>query len=106
MERHPSHRQIAREVAQKSVVLLKNDKNDPSAKPYDQVDCRYRYVPSSPRLALAYSAPGINKVSILDGIKSKFGTSAAVRYAKGCSREDVQYVTIPSDALLFVRCRW
>ena len=95
---HPSHRQIAREAAQKSVVLLKNDKN---ILPLSRTIKSIAVIgPDAAEARLGgYSGPGINKVSILDGIKSKLGTSAAVRYAKGCSREDVQYVTIPSDAL-------
>ena len=95
---HPSHRQIAREAAQKSVVLLKNDKNIlPLSRKIKSIAV---IGPDAAEARLGgYSGPGINKVSILDGIKSKLGTSAAVRYAKGCSREDVQYVTIPSDAL-------
>ena len=95
---HPSHRQIAREAAQKSVVLLKNDKN---ILPLSRTIKSIAVIgPDAAEARLGgYSGPGINKVSILDGIKSKLGTSAAVRYAKGCSREDVHYVTIPSDAL-------
>ncbi len=95
---HPSHRQIAREAAQRSVVLLKNDKN---ILPLSRTIKSIAVIgPDAAEARLGgYSGPGINKVSILDGIKSKLGTSAAVRYAKGCSREDVQYVTIPSDAL-------
>ena len=95
---HPSHRQIAREAAQKSVVLLKNDKN---ILPISRTIKSIAVIgPDAAEARLGgYSGPGINKVSILDGIKSKLGTSAAVRYAKGCSREDVHYVTIPSDAL-------
>lgn len=95
---HATHRQIAREAAQKSIVLLKNDKNTlPLSRKIKSIAV---IGPDADEARLGgYSGPGINKVSIVDGIKSKLGTSVAVRYAKGCSREDVQYVTIPSDAL-------
>ena len=95
---HPTHRQIAREAAQKSIVLLKNDKN---ILPLSRTIKSIAVIgPDAAEARLGgYSGPGINKVSILDGVKSKLGKSVSVRYAKGCSREDVQYVTIPSDAL-------
>jgi len=95
---HPSHRQIAREAAQKSIVLLKNERNTlPLSRTIKSIAV---IGPDAAEARLGgYSGPGINKVSIVDGIKSKLGKSTTVRYAKGCSREDVQYVTIPSDAL-------
>lgn len=95
---HPSHRQLAREAAQKSVVLLKNDHNIlPLSNKIKSVAV---IGPDASEARLGgYSGPGIDKVSILDGIKSRLGASAAVRYAKGCSRENIMLKTIPSDVL-------
>lgn len=95
---HATHRAIAREAAQKSIVLLKNEKNAlPLSKTLKSVAV---IGPDADEARLGgYSGPGINKISILDGIKSKLGKSVVVRHAKGCSRDDVRYTTIPSDAL-------
>jgi beta-glucosidase len=95
---HPAHRQLAKEAAQKSIVLLKNEKQTlPLSKTIKSVAVIGADAAEA-RLG-GYSGPGINPVSILDGIKNKLGDEVDVRYAKGCDRENIEYVTVGSDFL-------
>ncbi len=79
------HREVAREMARKSMVLLKNEQNTlplgkelkrvavigPNAHNVDVQNGNYNGTPVAP-------------VSVLDGITAKLGTEAEVRYALGC----------------------
>ncbi len=95
---HPAHRQLAKEAAQKSIVLLKNEKQTlPLSKTIKSVAVIGADAAEA-RLG-GYSGPGINPVSILDGIRNKLGNQVDVRYAKGCDRENIEYVTVGSDFL-------
>ncbi len=95
---HPAHRQLAKEAAQKSIVLLKNQKQTlPLQKSIKSVAVIGADATEA-RLG-GYSGPGINPISILDGIKNKLGNQNEVRYAKGCDRENIEYVTVGSDFL-------
>jgi beta-glucosidase len=95
---HPAHRQLAKEAAQKSIVLLKNEKQTlPLSKTIKSVAIIGADAAEA-RLG-GYSGPGINPVSILDGIRNKLGNGVDVRYAKGCDRENIEYVTVGSDFL-------
>jgi beta-glucosidase len=95
---HASHRQLAKEAARQSVVLLRNE---------DQVlplskNLRSLAVigPDADAARLGgYSGPGNNKVSILDGIKNKVGGSVEINHAKGCRLVHTEYNTIPANAL-------
>ena len=46
-----------------------------------------------------YSGPGVDKVSILDGLKNKLGDRAIIRYEEGCKRINPEYLTVPTDYL-------
>ncbi|WP_423126977.1 glycoside hydrolase family 3 N-terminal domain-containing protein [Gaoshiqia sp. Z1-71] len=95
---YPAHRQLAKEAAQKSVVLLKNEKQTlPLSKTIKSVTVIGADATEA-RLG-GYSGPGIDPVSILDGIKNKLSNQTEVRYAKGCDRENIEYVTVGSDFL-------
>ncbi|HRX11694.1 MAG TPA: glycoside hydrolase family 3 N-terminal domain-containing protein, partial [Draconibacterium sp.] len=95
---HPSHRQLAKKAAQESIVLLKNEKQIlPLSKTLKSVAVIGADAAEA-RLG-GYSGPGINPVSILDGIKNKLGNKVDVQYALGCDRENVEYVTVGSDFL-------
>ncbi len=92
------HRQIALEAARKSIVLLKNQDNilplKTSAKSIavigpDAVESRLG----------GYSGPGNNKISILQGIRQLAGNETIVRYARGCEREIVTNIPVPSEYL-------
>jgi beta-glucosidase len=93
-----AHRMLAREAAQASIVLLKNDRHAlPLARSVrtlavigaDAVEARLG----------GYSGPGMAKVSILDGIRQKLGPGAVARHAPGSGRVTREFVVIPSDAL-------
>ena len=82
----PEHQELALKVAQKSIVLLKNDKN---LLPLDLTKFKTIAVigPNAADVHLGgYSrdpGPG-NQVSILDGIKKRVPASVRVLYAEGC----------------------
>lgn len=95
---HASHRQLAKEVALESIVLLKNENNTlPLSK---KIKSLAVVGPDADEARLGgYSGPGINKISILQGIQNKLGKQVNVHFAKGCDWEDEQYVTIPASSL-------
>lgn len=93
---HPDHLALAREAAAASIVLLKNDhallpfSTAPSSIAVlgaDAVNARFG----------GYSAPGVKPISILDGLRERFG--AAVRYAPGPGRSSPEYDTVPAGSL-------
>lgn len=92
------HRQLAKQAALESVVLLKNDKLTlPLSK---KIRSLAVIGPDAAEARLGgYSGPGINPVSILDGIRNKIGKQIDVRYARGCDREAVAFATVPSENL-------
>jgi len=92
-----SHKAIARRAALESIVLLKNSggtlplRRDLRALAVigtDAVEARLG----------GYSGPGNGKVSILDGIKARAG-STAVGYAPGCGRKSTPWQVVPAQFL-------
>ena len=82
----PEHQRLALEVAQKSIVLLKNDKN---LLPLDVNKLKSIAVigPNAADVHLGgYSRdPGAgNQISVLDGIKKRVPAAMKVLYAEGC----------------------
>jgi beta-glucosidase len=82
----PEHQQLALKVAQKAIVLLRNDKN---LLPLDLGKLKTIAVigPNAADVHLGgYSRdPGPdNQISILDGIRKRVGDKAKVLYAEGC----------------------
>jgi len=96
---HPSHRQLAKEAAKESIVLLKNEKQTLPLQKTIKTIAMIGPDAAEARLG-GYSGPGVSPVSIVDGIKNKLGNQTEIRYAKGCDRENVEYVTVGSDFLL------
>jgi beta-glucosidase len=98
---HPNHRNLAKEAALQSIVLLKNDSNLlPLSKDLSSIAI---IGPDAAEARLGgYSGPGNSKVSILDGIKNLLGEQAVINYALGCDRENVEFTPIPSEALLCI----
>ncbi|TAJ15771.1 beta-glucosidase [Marinilabiliaceae bacterium JC017] len=89
---HATHRQVAREAAAKSMVLLKNEKEVlPLSKAIRKVALIGQDA-SEARLG-GYSGPGNQPVSMLKGVKEALGGDK-VLYAKGCDRQAVTYATI------------
>ena len=92
---NPEHRKLTREAAEKSFVLLKNE-NDvlPLNKSIKSIAVIGVDTVES-RLG-GYSGPGINKVSIIDGIKNRAGKGITINYSKGCGRTQIDYVVVPA----------
>jgi beta-glucosidase len=80
-----AHRALALEAAQKSIVLLKNDRN---LLPLDRSRLKSIAVigPNAAGVHLGgYTDPNPPQgVSILDGVRNKLGNSVQVNYAEGC----------------------
>ncbi len=95
---HPEHRQLALESALESIVLLKNDNQRlPLSKDKKTIAV---IGPDATEARLGgYSGPGIDKISILDGIKNAVGSDVDVKYAYGCSRVSTEFFTVPGNAL-------
>ena len=88
--RTPAHVQLARQVAQESVVLLKNEQNAlPLAKNLQRIAVIGPNADNIYNQLGDYTAPQpeSNVVTVLEGIKAKLPT-AQVLYAKGCAIRD------------------
>lgn len=91
------HLALARDAARESIVLLKNAQSTlPLATAVKSVAVIGADA-SEARLG-GYSGPGVQKVSILDGIRRAV-PSAAVEYAPGPGRAIRDVVTVPAAAL-------
>ena len=95
---NPAHKLLAREAAQKSMVLLKNDHNVLPLKKTMRSIAIIGTDAKEARLG-GYSGPGNGKVNIVDGIKNKLGQTANVLYAAGCGRQSPEWTIIPSNNL-------
>ena len=94
-----SHRQLARDAAVASLVLLKNANNvlplrkgagSVAVIGVDAVEARLG----------GYSGPGVQPVSILEGIRTALGTQSTVRFAAGPGRFDVTPVVVAPQYLM------
>jgi beta-glucosidase len=94
----PAHRSVALEAARESIVLLRNEHDAlPLSKSLrslavigaDAVEARMG----------GYSGPGIDKVSILDGIRKQCGKETHVGYARGCGRTNPAALPVPAEYL-------
>jgi len=95
---HENHRQLALEAARKSIVLLKNENNIlPLSKNIKKIAVIGTDAVEA-RLG-GYSGPGVNKISILDGIKNKISNRTEVSFIEGCGRTNVELVPIPTDVI-------
>jgi len=96
------HKKVALEMARKSVVLLKNEKETlPLSKDLEKVavigpNAHNVYVQNG-----NYNGSPVNPVSVYEGIKSKLGAEAEVRYALGSKHhEGLPYlVPVPAKVL-------
>lgn len=78
----PQFRNLAREAARQSIVLLKNEKN---ILPLTNAHKIAVVGPNADVVQLGgYSANGVKGVSPLEGIKNIFGKQAEISFAKGC----------------------
>jgi len=94
------HRTLAKKAAQESIVLLKNISN---TLPLNKTIKSIALIgPETEEARLGgYSGPGIKPVSILKGIENKIGKSCQINYAPGCSRESLEFETIPTENIYF-----
>jgi hypothetical protein len=95
---HADHRALARDAARESIVLLRNERRAlPLAKTLrsvavigaDAVEARLG----------GYSGPGVEKITILDGIKQKLAPSTRISYLPGPGRLTHEFVTVPAESL-------
>lgn len=94
------HKQVAKQAALESIVLLKNAKNILPLRKNIRSIAVIGVDATEARLG-GYSGPGNEKVSILEGIKQKVGSTAKVIYAPGCGRTTNEYVVIPAKHLSY-----
>jgi beta-glucosidase len=96
------NRALAKKAALESIVLLKNEQNilplDKSIKSIAVIGMDAEEA----RLG-GYSGPGINPVSILQGINNKVGNTCKINYAPGCGRATENFITIPTDNLFHIQ---
>lgn len=94
------HKQVAKQAALESIVLLKNAKNVLPLKKNIRSIAVIGVDATEARLG-GYSGPGNEKVSILEGIKRKAGSNTKIIYAPGCGRTTNEYVIIPAKHLSY-----
>ena len=96
------HKEVAREMARKSMVLLKNDRNTlPISKELKRVAV---IGPNAHNVDVQngnYNGSPVAPVSVLDGITAKLGPDAEVRYAQGSPHHSgLPYLSaIPTEVL-------
>ena len=94
---NPAHRALALDAARASITLLRNDR---ATLPFAHGVRSVAVIgadASEARLG-GYSGPGIDKISILDGLRAKLG-AARVRFAPGPGRDAQSYVVVPAAQL-------
>ena len=93
-----THKKIAKKAALESIVLLKNDDN---ALPINKNIKSIAVIGKEAIEASlgGYSGPSNGKISILEGIKAKLGTSVQINYSEGADKTNTQWINIPSEYL-------
>lgn len=94
----PEHLSLAREAARASLVLLKNDGLVLPLAPGIRSIAVIGEDASEARLG-GYSGPGVSRVTILDGLRERFGSRVAIRSARGPGRITREFVVVPADRL-------
>jgi len=91
------HLALAREAAAASMVLLQNERETlPLARSLRRV--AVIGVDAAEARLGGYSGPGVQRITILDGIRAKLGTAATVHHAPGPGRDVVTHVVVPAEA--------
>lgn len=94
---HPSHRQLAREAAQASLVLLANRDQTLPLKPTLRRLAVIGEEADTVRFG-GYSGSGVAPVTMLDGIRARAGRALRVQYARGVPRLNRRHAVIPASA--------
>ena len=97
---HPTHRALALKAAEEAVVLLKNNKN------ILPIQTKVKSIAIIGKDAVearlgGYSGPGVDKVSILDGIKKLTAGKIKIGYEAGCERKIDSFSNVSSEFLSF-----
>ncbi len=98
-----AHKEVAREMACKSIVLLKNENQ---TLPLSKDLARVAVIgPNADNVDVQngnYNGTPVDPVSVLEGIRSKLGADTEVRYAQGCPHHSgLPYLTaVPATNLL------
>jgi beta-glucosidase len=93
-----AHRELAREAARASMVLLKNDAQVLPLATSTKTIAVIGVDAQEARLG-GYSGPGVRKVTILDGIRQAAGSAINVLYAPGPGRGAADFVVVPAEQL-------
>lgn len=96
------HRALAKEAAQRSIVLLKNEQQ---VLPLQKTTKKIAVIgvdATEARLG-GYSGPGNNKISILQGIREKISKSTQLNYAAGPGRHHQTWSFVPSSSLTSIQ---
>lgn len=93
-----ANRQLARQAAKESIVLLKNEN---SLLPLDKSIGTIAVIGIDASIVNlgGYSGPGNNNISILEGIRNAVDSNTRVIYARGCGHSSAEYCSIPSACL-------
>lgn len=96
----PEHRSLALKAAQESVVLLKNESQ---VLPIRKDVQKIAVIGKDAAIASlgGYSGPGVDNISILEGLTNKFKGLKEVVYAEGCGHFSTQAVPIPDSCLFY-----
>ncbi|WP_347159871.1 glycoside hydrolase family 3 N-terminal domain-containing protein [Pontibacter chitinilyticus] len=95
----PAHVQLARQVAQESVILLKNEKDLlPLRKSLKSIAVIGPNADNMYNQLGDYTAPQpkSNVVTVLEGIKAKLSANTKITYVKGCAIRDTTTADIPA----------
>jgi beta-glucosidase len=93
-----AHRTLALEAARASITLLRNEGVLPLQQPLRSVAVIGADAAEG-RLG-GYSRPGGARISILDGLRARFGEPTAVRYEEGPGRASGALAAVPGASLL------
>lgn len=89
------HKQVAKQAALESFVLLKNKEHALPFKSTIRSIALIGVDAEEARLG-GYSGPGNNKLSILSGLKQRAGKNTRIIYSPGCGRSGEEYVVVPA----------
>ena len=93
-----SHKEIAKQAALESIVLLKNEKKILPLNKNIKTIAVIGEDATAARLG-GYSGPGNGKINILDGIKQKAGNNTKVLYAEGAGIKSNDWIVVPAKYL-------
>jgi beta-glucosidase len=94
---HKTHRDLARKAASRSMVILKNHNDVLPVKKSSQKVALIGHDVKTVRLG-GYSGPGIDLVSMYDGVVNKIGAEQ-INYAEGVALKEENHKVIPSKYL-------